>query len=141
MMNLMNLAALYPWLKAIHLASAIVFAGGVLAVAMLLAAAPDDAASASTLARNVRRWDHAVTAPALFIAFACGLTLAISGQWFGAAWLHAKLVLVLVLAGIHGFQAGLLRRLAGGATVGRRRLIPLVLVCVTAIAILAVVKP
>lgn len=137
----MSLFPLYPWLKAAHLASALVFAGGVLAVDMLLATVPASGESTSAVARGVRKWDHAVTAPALFLAFICGLALAIGGQWFGAVWLYAKLFLVLVLAGIHGFQAGRLRRLAGGAAVRRWRSMPLVLVCVTAIALLAVVKP
>ncbi|MBB5018976.1 putative membrane protein [Chitinivorax tropicus] len=132
---------LYPWLKAVHLAAAIIFASGVLAVAMLLAAMLADTASTALLARAVRRWDQVVTGPALFIALACGLVLAVNGHWFDAAWLHVKLVFVMVLASIHGYQAGLLRRLVGGAALRRRRSMPLVLICTTAIAVLAVVKP
>lgn len=139
---MMNLAIFYPWLKAVHVASAIVFTGGVLAVATLLAAISIEAVNTTILVRRLRRWDYSVTAPALIISFACGLTLAFNGQWFGATWLHVKLLLALVLACIHGFQAAYLRRLACGATVVQRQSIPLVLVCcVTTIAVLAVVKP
>ncbi|EIW8484052.1 TPA: CopD family protein [Klebsiella aerogenes] len=138
----MNVAILYPWLKAAHVASAIVFVGGALAVATLLATVSAEAVKATTLAHRLRRWDYKITAPALIISFACGLILAFNAQWFGAAWLHAKLLLALVLACIHGAQAGCLRRIACGATLVQRQLIPLTLVCcVTAIAVLAIVKP
>ena len=51
----MSLTELYPWLKALHVASAIVFAGGVLTVSVFLAAVPADAESSSSFASAVRR--------------------------------------------------------------------------------------
>jgi protoporphyrinogen IX oxidase len=135
-----SLAGLYPWLKALHVASAIIFAGGVLAVSVLLAAAPAGTGS-SPLAGAVRRWDQTVTMPAMLLVWAFGLALASTGHWFSDLWLQAKLVLVVVLSGIHGLQSGRLRRLAGGAAVRPWRPAPLVLACIVAIAVLAVIKP
>jgi hypothetical protein len=36
-------------------------------------------------------------------AWVAGLYLAWAGHWLSAGWLHAKLLLVLVLSGVHGF--------------------------------------
>ncbi len=128
-------------MKALHVASAVVFAGGVLAVSVFLAAAPADLQNSSSFARTVRRWDQAVTTPAMLLVWAFGLTLAITGHWFSGFWLQAKLAFVLVLSGIHGVQSGRLRRLAGGTAVPSLRSSPIVLGCIVVIAVLAVIKP
>lgn len=137
----MSLAEIYPWLKALHVAAALAFVGGVLAVSAFLAAAPADAAAVAPIARGVRRWDQAVTTPAMLLVWAFGLTLAMTGHWFADGWLQAKLVVVLVLSGLHGAQSGRLRRLAGGVAVRPLRIGPLVIACAILIAVLAVVKP
>ncbi|RUN74617.1 hypothetical protein EJC47_20645 [Sphingomonas sp. TF3] len=131
---------LYPWLKALHVASAMIFISGVLAVGAFLGAArPDDALAAKAM----RRWDQHVTMPAMLLVWSFGLSLGLAGGWFRDGWLIAKLVFVVVLSGIHGAQSGRLRRMAGGLPVAHsaRLTLPLVLGSVTAIAILAVVKP
>lgn len=138
----MSLAELYPWLKALHVASAVIFAGGVLAVSVFLAAAAVDLEnSSSSFAHIVRRWDQGVTMPAMLLVWAFGLTLAVTGHWFSEFWLQAKLVFVLVLSGIHGIQSGRLRRLAGGTAVQSLRSSSIILGCIVVIAVLAVVKP
>lgn len=131
---------LYPWLKALHVASALVFVGGVIGVAVFLTAASADAANAP-LAQRIRRWDQAVTTPAMLLVWAFGLTLALSGGWMSSGWLQAKLVLVVIVSAIHGMQSGRLRRLSGGAASKPLALPPVILGCVIGIAILAVVKP
>ena len=137
----MNLDDLYPWLKALHVAAALTFVAGVVAVAVFLRAAPDDPSSA-TVARGFRRWDAAVTTPAMLLVWALGLTLATTAHWFAAGWLQAKLILVLFLSGLHGVQSGRLRRRAGGLPGGlSSAAAPVAIACVVGIAILAVVKP
>jgi Uncharacterised protein family (UPF0093) len=37
------------------------------------------------------------------VTWLAGLYLAWSGHWFASPWLHAKLTLVIVLSGVHGF--------------------------------------
>lgn len=130
----------YTWLKALHVAAAITFIAGVLSAALVLATpAPGHAETA----RALHRWDRNVTTPAMLLAWALGLTLALMGGWFPDGWLHAKLVFVVALSGVHGMQSAKLRRLAGGAAAtGLPRLTASFVVgSVVAIAILVVVKP
>lgn len=137
----MSLDALYPWLKALHVAAALAFVGGVLAVSVFLRAASDGGELAAPIARRVRRWDRTVTTPAMLLVWALGLTLATTGQWFAAGWLQAKLALVLILSGLHGVQSGRLRRAAGGAPSRPMPAAGIAIACAVGIAILAVVKP
>jgi protoporphyrinogen IX oxidase len=39
----------------------------------------------------------------MIVTWLAGLYLAWAGHFFSAGWLHAKLLLVLLLSGIHGF--------------------------------------
>lgn len=137
----MSLAELYPWLKALHVASVIIFVGGVLSVSVFLAAVTGSGAESSAIAQAVRRWDQAVTSPAMLLVWALGLVMAIHAGWFASLWLQAKLVLVLILSAIHGVQSGKLRRLAGGADASRANFGLLILGSVLIVATLAVVKP
>jgi len=54
------------------------------------------------------------------LAFAGGLTmLALSWDLYArAGWMHGKLLLVVIAAGLHGAISGKLRKMAGGAEVG-----------------------
>jgi protoporphyrinogen IX oxidase len=52
-----------------------------------------------------RRLLRAIMNPAMIAAWVLGLWLAWSGNWLAAPWLHAKVVLVLVLSGFHGMLA------------------------------------
>lgn len=137
----MSFVELYPWLKALHVAAALIFVGGVLTVSVFLAAASTDASSFATIALGVRRWDQIVTTPAMLVVWTLGLSLAMTGHWLAAGWLQAKLLFVLVLSGLHGVQSGRLRRLAGGGTLQPSRTAPLVIGCAVIIALLAVAKP
>lgn len=96
---------IYLMLKAVHLAAVVTFVGGLLLSSVAVRIAN------LAVHRAVRRWDRAVTAPALAIVWIAGIALALSGHWFGAAWLSAKLVLVVALSVLHGVLAGTLRRM------------------------------
>jgi protoporphyrinogen IX oxidase len=50
-----------------------------------------------------RRLLKAIINPAMIVTWLAGLYLAWSGHWFSSGWLQAKLVLVIVLSGVHGF--------------------------------------
>ncbi|KVD49765.1 hypothetical protein WS61_04145 [Burkholderia sp. ABCPW 11] len=86
---------IYLVLKAVHLVAVVTFVRG-----LLLSSVGVRIANLA-VHRAVRRWDRTVTAPAL----------ALSGHWFGAAWLSAKLALVAALSVLHGILAGTLRRM------------------------------
>ena len=130
----------YLWLKALHVAAAMTFVGGVLGVAAVLRAVGPGHAD---LVRKVRRWDQRVTTPAMLLVWALGLSLALMGGWLRDGWLIAKLVFVIALSGVHGVQSAKLRRLAGGlpTTPTSGLVAPVIVGCVIAIAVLVVVKP
>ena len=142
------LEALYPWLKAAHMAAAIAFVGGLLAGSVALATVQSDrfpAAASVAFMQVVRAWDRRVTTPAILLVWALGLTLALQGHWFRSGWLIAKLTVVVALSAWHGVQSGTLRRVAGGAPTGQWRglaIMPLaILAAVVVIVLLAVLKP
>ncbi|MBX9934886.1 MAG: CopD family protein [Methylobacterium sp.] len=137
----MTLADAYPWLKALHVACALLFVGGLVANCLILDAAPAAPASTAPLLVRVKRWDRAVTTPAMLGVWAFGISLAVLEGWSTHAWLLAKLVLVVLLSAIHGLQSGQVRRLVLGHGVEPLRASALVVTVVIAIAVLAVVKP
>ncbi|MDN7425568.1 CopD family protein [Burkholderia sp. AU45388] len=96
---------IYLVLKAVHLAAVVTFVGGLLLSSVAVRIAN------LAVHRAVRRWDRMVTAPALAIVWIAGIALAMSGHWFGAAWLSVKLVIVVALSVLHGILAGTLRRM------------------------------
>jgi len=138
----------YLWLKAAHVLVVIAFVGGMLAEAVLLRAlsSPGRLTDEQRAAvRAVRRWDHTVTTPTMLLVWALGLTLVVRGGWSASGWLSLKLAFVVVLSGLHGWQSGRLRRLAGGAhpTQARAgRLSAPVIVALAAVIVgLVIVKP
>ncbi|ONN64955.1 CopD family protein [Herbaspirillum sp. VT-16-41] len=137
----MNLSSLYPWTKAVHVLSAILFCGGVMAVSAFLWSIRRNSSGAVGVAAALRRWDHAVTTPAMIFVWTFGLGLALTGHWFNAPWLHAKLFLVVALSAAHGIQSGRLRRIANGKVSTSSPLLPMILISIVGITILAVIKP
>ncbi len=55
-----------------------------------------------------------ILTPAMIIVWVLGLSMAYSGGWFSSGWLHAKLTLVLVLTGYHGWLVGQTKKMARG---------------------------
>jgi protoporphyrinogen IX oxidase len=138
---------LYLWMKALHVAAAITFAGGVLATALLVPLLHGGALScdARHTMSTVRAWNKLVTTPAMLTVWTLGLILGLQGGWFSVgAWLKAKLLFVVVLSAVHGVQSGMLRRLAGGLDVRLRVSrfgAPAIVALAVLIAILATAKP
>jgi putative membrane protein len=52
-----------------------------------------------------RRLLKVIMNPAMAVTWVLGLWLGWKGGWFGAGWLQVKILLVLVLSGLHGFLA------------------------------------
>ncbi len=56
-----------------------------------------------------------ILTPSLILVWIFGLSIAISGQYFvGAGWLHAKLTLVVILSGYHGWLVAQTKKMARG---------------------------
>ncbi|HXQ07861.1 MAG TPA: CopD family protein [Bradyrhizobium sp.] len=139
----------YLWLKAFHVAAVIGWIGGMLVsslfIAMHFTSSRPLAAGESRMIEIVRAWDRKVTTPAMLLAWALGMTMAVQAGWFSSRWLMIKLVLVFGLSALHGVQSGTLRRMARGANrsppAHLRYAASAILVAIAAIAVLAVVKP
>ncbi|MDR6499929.1 CopD family protein [Burkholderia sp. DN3021] len=96
---------IYLLLKAAHVVAVVTFVGGLLMLSVGVRIAN------LAVHRAVRRWDRSVTVPALALVWITGIAIALSGHWFGAAWLSVKLVVVTALSALHGMLAGTLRRM------------------------------
>lgn len=139
----------YLLIKSLHLALVLFWVAGMVVQAFVLAAADKlpGPALPQELARLrlLRKWERLLTTPAMVGALASGVYLATRAGWFGSGWLSVKLALVLLLAAVHGMQAGRLRRLAEAAgdvtEAGRARLMPVVLAAPVLIILLVVMKP
>jgi protoporphyrinogen IX oxidase len=137
----MSLDEFYPWFKALHVVSVMLFIGGVLLVSVFLNAVTSEDKYNALIARKIRAWDQMITTPAMLLTWALGITLASVGHWFSDHWLQGKLVFVVVLSGIHGMQSGRLRRLAAGTGVRPIQFLPAILICVVVIIVLVIIKP
>lgn len=100
----------YPWVKALHILSIIAWMAGMLYLPRLYVYHTQVAAGseASELFKVMeRRLLRAIINPAMIATFIFGAWLAWldSPVIWSSGWFHLKLLLVLVLAGIHGLFA------------------------------------
>ena len=145
----MSPASRYDLVTLLHVSANIVFMVGLLAAALVLTAlsfqAAPDLVKERRLVDGMRRWHRAVTSPALVLAWACGIWLALQAGWFHSGWLHVKLVLVLALSALHGVLSAALRRACAPAPAVPARAWrvtpPLALGAIVAILWLALMKP
>lgn len=138
----------YLWIKAAHVIAVISWMAGMLYLPRLFIyhceAMPGSELS-ETLKVMERRLLRIIINPAMGFAWALGLWLAWRGGFHMAGWFHAKLALVILLSGFHGYLSASVRRFAEDANtvpVRRWRLlneVPAVLMI--GIVILVIVKP
>lgn len=140
----------YHLLKALHLAAAITWVGGLLLVAVMLSVAATkgpwkEKEELAGYLGAVRAWDRTVTSPAMLIVWAIGLLLAFLGDWFPDVWLLVKLAVVFAVSAVHGVLSGTLRRFSSNADTklptGLRLLPAVAVAAVFIIVLLAVLKP
>ncbi|GGA44784.1 CopD family protein [Sphingomonas psychrolutea] len=142
----------YPWVKAAHLIFVIFWMAGLFMLPRYLVYHQEAAIGSPEAALWVEREAKIRTiimTPAMVVVWVLGLVLAANAGLFsgmsGLGWLHAKLLLVVVLTGYHGWAVGYGKKLAAGKpTLTGRQLrlineVPAVLV--TFIVILAIVQP
>ena len=139
---------LYLWLKALHVIAIIAWMAGMLYLPRLFVyhcQAPQGSPQSDMLKLMERRLLRVIINPAMIAAWVLGLWLAWSGGFFAAPWFHAKLTLVVLLSGVHGYYAGAVRRFAQDRnTVSERTWrflneVPTVLM--TGIVLLVILKP
>jgi len=135
---------LYLYIKAAHLAAVLTWAGGLLALSLLLGsltgAVSTPGAHENKVLQAVYRWDRRVTTPALGVVWLLGITLAVMGGWYSAPWFWLKFVLVFLLSGLHGHQSATLRRMrADPARTSPAYMRPTAGLSVAALAVIALI--
>src|SRR5262249_48807529 len=106
---------MYEWLKALHIISVIAWMAGMLYLPRLFVyhcTAPAGSAQSETFKIMERRLLKGIINPAMIATWVFGLSLVWAGGWIYAAWLHAKLALVIVMSGVHGMLARYVRDFA-----------------------------
>ncbi|MDQ2634050.1 MAG: protoporphyrinogen oxidase HemJ [Pseudomonadota bacterium] len=105
----------YPWAKAIHVIAVISWMAGMLYLPRLFVYHSQSEAGSpqsETFKVMERRLLRAIINPAMMVAWVFGLWLAWKGFGFQGGWLHAKIALVLVMSGVHGYLSASVRRFA-----------------------------
>ncbi|HZE12628.1 MAG TPA: protoporphyrinogen oxidase HemJ [Chthoniobacterales bacterium] len=142
---------MYLWLKALHIIAVIAWMAGMLYLPRLFvyhASAKPGSELSETFKVMERRLLKLIINPAMIAVWLLGLALIwlMGMDAFRAAhWLHAKLVLVLGMSGLHGYFARLVKQFAADRNTRAPKFyrvlneIPTVLLII--IVLLAVVKP
>lgn len=107
----------YLWLKAGHIIFVIFWMAGLFMLPRFFVYHQEAAEGSEEEARWIdreRRLIKIILNPSMIVVWALGLLLAYTlGAW-AQGWLHAKLALVLLLSGYHGYMAGYAKKLARG---------------------------
>ncbi len=97
---------LYLWIKAFHVIAIIAWMAGMLYLPRLFVYHADTqkgSIQSDTFKIMERRLLKAIINPAMIVTWVLGLYLVWDGGWYASGWLHAKVLLVLILSGVHGF--------------------------------------
>ncbi|KEO85822.1 membrane protein [Erythrobacter sp. JL475] len=110
--------SLYLWLKIGHVVFMVFWMAGLFMLPRqciyMLDHAPGSEGEAKW-ADRMGKLRKIILTPSLIVVWALGLTLALGlGAFSGAGWLHAKVTLVLVLTGYHGWLVAQTKKMARG---------------------------
>jgi len=115
---------MYEWVKVAHLISIISWMVGLLYLPRLMvyhADAEPGSQVSETFKVMERRLLKAIMTPAMIASWGFGLWLMVLIQAWSQLWFHAKIVLVLILSALHGFQAKWVRTFAADQNQHRAR--------------------
>lgn len=110
------MGSLYSWLKIVHLFGLIAWMAGIFYLPRLYvyhADMPAGSPASETFKVMERRLLRGIMNPAMVITWAAGLTLAYLSQAYREPWLMAKVLLVLLLSGLHGWLSARRRDFEG----------------------------
>jgi putative membrane protein len=97
---------LYGWIKAFHIIAVIAWMAGMLYLPRLFVyhcEAEIGSKQSETFKVMERRLLKAIINPAMVATWLLGLLLAWQGRLYESHWFEAKVALVLVMSGVHGF--------------------------------------
>jgi protoporphyrinogen IX oxidase len=140
---------LYVWVKALHVVGIIAWMAGLLYLPRLFVYHTETAPGSEGSERfkvMERRLLRAIMNPAMIAAYVFGIWMVVlSPDWLSQGWLHAKILLVLLLTGAHMAMARWRRAFAEDRNTRPQRFYRIVnevpTVLMVAIVILVVVKP
>src|SRR5258705_13081837 len=139
---------MYEWIKALHVIAVIAWLAGMLYLPRLFVYHCESEAGSKqfeTFKVMERRLLKAIINPAMIVTWLAGLYLAWTGHWFSAGWLHGKLLLVVILSGVHGFFSRCVKDFAAGRNPRGQNFYRIIneitTVLMIGIVILVVVKP
>ena len=138
----------YLWFKALHVVTIIAWMVGMLYLPRLMvyhAAVGPNTPQSETFKVMERRLYRGILTPSMLAAWATGLWIAYQGGWFQAHWLHGKILLVVLMTGVHGILGANVRRFGNDANAKSATYFRVVneipTVLLIGIVILVVVKP
>ena len=145
------LGAAYPWVKAAHLIFVIFWIAGLFMLPRYLVYHQEALGTpeAACWVEREGKLRGIILTPAMVLVWVLGLMLAANAGLFdgqpGLGWLYAKLLLVVLLTGYHGWAIGYTRKLAAGRAALADRTLRVVnevpALATALIVILAIVKP
>lgn len=103
------------WIKTLHVVAVIAWMAGMLYLPRLFVyhvPAAVGSELSETLKLMEKRLLRLILNPAMIVVWITGPILAYRLGYFQSPWLHAKMTLVLVLSGVHGYLAGRVRAFA-----------------------------
>jgi protoporphyrinogen IX oxidase len=140
--------SMYEWIKALHVIAVISWMAGMLYLPRLFVyhcEAEVGSKQSETFKVMERRLLKAIINPAMIVTWLAGLYLAWADHFLSAGWFHVKLLLVILLSGVHGFFSRCVKDFAGDRNLRSQKFyrvineVPTLLMIF--IVILVVVKP
>lgn len=99
---------LYIWIKSLHVIAIIAWMAGMLYLPRLFVYHVDaepGSKQSETFKVMERRLLKAIINPSMVVAWVAGLWMAYEAGFFTQGWFHAKLLLVILMSGVHGYLA------------------------------------
>lgn len=142
------ISMLYLWLKSAHLIFVIFWMAGLFMMPRFFVYHQESAVGSEEDGKWIEReakLRKIILNPSLIIVWALGLFLAYDIGAFSQGWFHAKLLVVLLLSGYHGWIMGYTKKLARGERTMTDKKLRLVNevpgITAAIIVILVIVKP
>lgn len=108
----------YLWLKAGHIIFVIFWMAGLFMLPRFFVYHQEDGPPGSEADKiwieRERRLIKIILLPSIIVVWVLGLALAMSTGAFSQGWFHAKLLLVILLSGYHGYLSAYAKQLARG---------------------------
>lgn len=146
------LGAAYLWVKAAHIIFVIFWMAGMFILPRYLVhhqEALDNKGEAARWVERETKLRHVILTPSMIIVWLLGIMLALNAGLIdgvpGLGWLHAKLLIVVLLSGYHGWAVGYAKKLAADRPTLSSRALRMMnevpALAAALIVVLAVVRP